>query len=472
MKESLFMKIESDIDYDFVNGLYYKLLNERDLIVRRKLKEDIKSRFSPYEFLKYSARNSFMPLKAFRKVFSLSDLFKALEEMQKQAEDIRNLAQQPILIKDIDDVKSISDFATRETLLDKSDFCFLFEGSMIFEYGDYKNIGENFENVHVNNLSLEQIEQMVKNKRNCKGIPITITIDNIGELPLTKLAIIEQYFEIDGIKIIDNDKEKSGRKNQGESTPLNLNTYKKIRAIIDDIVHGLYVDEKSSKVQADFQLATQIIDSVAQRVEYDSDAAQKANGSIEVINASGMVGLLTGRAICKGYSEILRNIMSCVNIECSSIEGIATVNSNEDHSWNQVKIGEHWYNVDLTFARKAILEGKPSGDLFMSDKAFFGDRKWYTFEKGKVIKGKNIESTVMIGGHSQQIYCSNYKPCEGYIIPYITTSFMERARHFDDIYKKDGCSPDYKGYVPYIGSSVEKVSFNAKNDKTPTHSEH
>ena len=47
------------------------------------------------------------------------------------------------------------------------------------------------------------------------------------------------------------------------------------------------------------------------RVEYDNDASKKPFGSTEVKNASGMVGLLTGKAVCKGYSEILRNIMIC-----------------------------------------------------------------------------------------------------------------------------------------------------------------
>ena len=467
------MAAESNIDYDFIKELYYRWLNERDVIVQRRLKEDIKRRISPHDFLNFSARNSFIPLKAFGNIFSLGDLFRALEEMQKQGKDISHFTQYPLQVNDPEDIQSINNFATRETSLDKSEFCFIFDGSMIFECGNFKNIGKNFEHAYVNNLNLNQIEQMVKQKRNCKGIPITITIDNIGELPLEKLAIIEQYFDIDGIKILDKDKDKTRRSNQGESTPLNLSTYKRVRSIADDIIQKLYIDENDNKMQADIQLATQIIDSIAQRVEYDNDASKKSFGSSELTNASGMVGLLTGKAVCKGYSEILRNILSCVNIECSSIEGVATVNGkDEDHSWNQVKIGDKWFNVDLTLARTAIVEGKHSGDLFMSDMAFFGDRKWYTFEKGQVVKGKNIESIVKIGGHSQRIYTSNHKPCGAYITPYITTSIMERSRHFDEIYKKDGQSPDYKGVVPYVGSSIEKMRSTAKNIETPTHSEH
>lgn len=386
--------MKNNIDFGFINDLYMSYRNERDIFAQRRKRDEIKRRISPYELLMYSGRYS-LPLKAFREIFTLDVLFSTLEEMQRQGEDISRFTQANIVVNNPDDVHAVSAFAKRKTLLNKDDFCFLFFGNMVFECGDFKSIGENFNSSYVNNLSLEQLLKMANLKRDFKGIPIIITINNMGELPLDKLAILEQYFDIDGIKIQDKDKEKSGRSNQGESTPLNLNTYKRIRAVVDDIIQGLYVNEKADKMQVDFQLATQIIDRIAQMVEYDHDAAKSKKGSIEVKNASGMVGLLTGKAICKGYSEILRNVMSCANIECSSIEGISTVD-NQDHSWNQVKLGDNWFNVDLTFARKAIREGKPSGDLFMSDIAFFGDRKTYTFEKDKVVKGKNVESTVNI----------------------------------------------------------------------------
>ena len=71
----------------------------------------------------------------------------------------------------------------------------------------------------------------------------------------------------------------------------------------------------------------------------------------------------------------------------------------------------------------------------------------------------------MIGGHSQRIYGSNHKTCEGYIAPYLTASLMERFRHYDEQ------SQECKGYVPYVGSSVEQICSSAKNIETPTHSE-
>ena len=211
---------------------------------------------------------------------------------------------------------------------------------------------------------------MIKSKQDYKGIPITITIDNIGELPLEKLEDIERAFDVDGIKIVAQNRT-SHSAHQGECTPLNLRTYKQIRTFVDDeIISKLYVDENLDKMNIDVQLATQIIDKIANRIEYDFEATKKPRFSNECKNASGLVGLLTGKSICKGYSEILRNVLSCVNIDSTVIDGVA-LDENGDHTWNQVKIGDFWFNVDLTFARNNICDGKPSGDLFMSDIAFY-----------------------------------------------------------------------------------------------------
>lgn len=462
------MRTENKIDYDLINELYYKWFNERDAFVQRKRKEDIKSRFSPYEFLTYSTRNSYMPFRAFRNIFPLDDLFKTLEKMQKQGEDISHLTNQLLLIESPEDIKKLSDLAKRETPSEINDLCIIFTGNNIFTYGDIKNIGRKFSNVHVNNLSLEQIEQMAKSQKDYRGIPIIITIENMGQLSLEKLANIEKYFDIEGIKI--QEKDKLGHANQGESTPLNLRTYKQIRTVVDDIIKKVYIDENSDKMHIDYQLTTQIIDRIAQKVEYDHEADEKPRNSNESRNASGMVGLLTGKSICKGYSEILRNVLSCVDVECLAISG--TDMNDDDHAWNQVKLGDRWFNIDLTYASNALRAGKTTGDLFMSDMAFYGERRRYTFEKGKTVNGKKIESTVMIGGHSPRVYGSNHQQCRGYITPYLTSLLIERSRHYDEIYRKGGNSADYKGVIPYVGSNVEKTRSIFKTLETSAHSGH
>lgn len=451
---------KKEINYELINDLYISWLNERDPFMQRKKKEDIKNRISPYELLIYSEMSSF-PFNTFRNIFSLDDLFKTLKEMQRQGEDIRNFTNQPLLIETPEEIQIVSDFAKREEPSEINNFRIIFKGSNIFEFGDIKNIGKKFPYAYANNLDIEQIEQMIKSQEDYKGIPITITIDNIGELPLEKLANIEKFFDIDGIKIVAKNRSVYNS-HQGECTPLNLRAYKKIRTIVDDeIISKLYIDESLDKMNIDLQLTAQIIDKIANKIEYDFEAAEKPRFSNESKNASGLVGLLTGKSICKGYSEILRNVLSCVNIDSSVIDGIA-LDEDGDHTWNQVKIGDFWLNVDLTFARKNICEGKPSGDLFMSDIAFYGERRKVTFEKGKEVKGKNMESTVITGGHLRA-YGSNNIQCKAYITPLLTSNLIQKSRLYDENYKKDGKSAEYKGVIPYVGSNVEKNRSSAKN---------
>ena len=459
--------MKKEINYELINDLYMRWLNERDPFIQRKIKDDIINRISPYELLIYSARFS-SPFKAFRNIFSLNDLFETLKEMQRQGEDIKRFTNQSLLIETPEEIITVSNFARKEGTSEINNFGLVFKGTNVFEFGDIKNIGEKFPYAYTNNLSLEQIEQMLKSKQDYKGIPITITIDNIGELPLEKLDDIERAFDVDGIKIVAQNRTPHSA-HQGECTPLTLRAYKQIRTVVDDeIISKLYVDENLDKMNIDVQLATQIIDKIANRIEYDFEAAKKPRFSNECKNASGLVGLLTGKSICKGYSEILRNVLSCVNIDSTVIDGIA-LDENGYHTWNQVKIGDFWFNVDLTFARNNICDGKPSGDLFMSDIAFYGERRKVTFEQGKEIKGKSMESTVMTGGHLRA-YGSNSRQCKAYITPLLTSNLIQKSRLYAEDYNRESKSPNYRGVIPYIGSNAEKMRTNSKSIETPTRS--
>ena len=450
-----------EIDFDSIHNLYMGWRNEQDPFMQRKRKEGIKSIVSPYELLMYSAVHS-SPFEAFRNIFSLTELFEILETMKRQGDDISVFCKQALLIESTEDIKIVSEFAKKSNLSATKDLSFVFVGSNIFKYGDVKNIGTNFPHVHVNNLSIEQIEEMIKLQRDYKGVPITINIDNIGQLPLEKLANIERRFDVTGIRIMA--KDKRNFPHQGEHTPLNLKTYKQVRKVVDDeIISKLYVKENGDKMHVDYQLTVQILDKLANKIEHDYVAAKKPRFSIESRNASSLVGLLTGQSICAGYSEIFRNILSCVNIECTVIVGTA-LDSNqneEEHAWNQVKLGNSWFNVDLTFARDKICKGEPSGDLFMPDNIFWGSRRRVTFDKGNVKNGKSLESTVSVGNHLK-VYGKNHKQCRGYITPTLTAFSIQTSRSYDENYNRNGKSPDYKGPIPYVGSSIEKMRSDSK----------
>ncbi|MBR6253508.1 MAG: hypothetical protein IKR04_06715 [Clostridia bacterium] len=61
-------------------------------------------------------------------------------------------------------------------------------------------------------------------------------------------------------------------------------------------------------------------------------------------------GVLDNTCVCEGYSELLRNALISKGIDAKFIKG--TIKDGSTHAWNQVKIGGHWFNVDLTWAIK------------------------------------------------------------------------------------------------------------------------
>ena len=365
------MKNGNQINYNMINDLYMGWLNESNPFMQRKRKEDIIRTISPYELLMYSVRYA-LPFEAFRNIFPLSDLFKTLEEMKRQGQDISYITNQPLVVSNIEDVQALNRLVISEASKEIGNFRLKFEGNNIFQYGDIKGVGKKFPNACANYCKIESVEQMLRVAKDYKGVPIIITIDNIGQLPLDKLDNIEKYFNVAGIRIIEKDRQI--QRHQGEQSPINLVTYRQIRKVIDDeIINKLYVRDVSENVDRthiDYHLASQIICKLADKIKYDSDTRNKnpLPFTNEMVNASGLMGLLTGKSICTGFSEILRNVLSCVDIKSTVIIGKTTKGTT--HAWNQIQLGNTWFNTDVTFAIEDICEGKTSGDLFMSDGAY------------------------------------------------------------------------------------------------------
>jgi hypothetical protein len=63
-------------------------------------------------------------------------------------------------------------------------------------------------------------------------------------------------------------------------------------------------------------------------------------GSHEAHTAYGAI--VNGRAVCDGFSGAMKLFMDKLGIECEIVSG-------PNHSWNRVKIGGVWYEVDLTY---------------------------------------------------------------------------------------------------------------------------
>lgn len=56
--------------------------------------------------------------------------------------------------------------------------------------------------------------------------------------------------------------------------------------------------------------------------------------------------LVEHKGVCDGYAEAFFLFSTCMGIDCDIVVGTA---SDQLHAWNQIKLGESWYHVDVTW---------------------------------------------------------------------------------------------------------------------------
>ena len=84
----------------------------------------------------------------------------------------------------------------------------------------------------------------------------------------------------------------------------------------------------------DIQKAKYIFMTLGKSMEYEYDISKYVSG-----NCSNLTGLITGKAICAGYSLIFKEMMDRQGIQCDYMRGVAgTPGDIEKHAWNVLKI--------------------------------------------------------------------------------------------------------------------------------------
>lgn len=76
-------------------------------------------------------------------------------------------------------------------------------------------------------------------------------------------------------------------------------------------------------------------------------------------------GLLKGRCVCSGYALITKMALQMHGIESDVVK-------NQIHAWNEVKLGNDWYNWDMTNVKADTLTAKTMGKCLKSDEQLKG----------------------------------------------------------------------------------------------------
>ena len=91
------------------------------------------------------------------------------------------------------------------------------------------------------------------------------------------------------------------------------------------------------KLKTDYDKELYVHDVLMELVEYDANA---------INNQSAYSAIVSHRTVCAGYARAFQYIMMQLGIPTYYVTGIS---EGEDHAWNIVKLGNEYYNVDVTW---------------------------------------------------------------------------------------------------------------------------
>lgn len=93
---------------------------------------------------------------------------------------------------------------------------------------------------------------------------------------------------------------------------------------------------KVDKKWTDLQKCIFIHDALIMNCKYDT--------TVQKMSYTAYGALVSGKAVCQGYSLAYAQLLSELGIECTVAYSL-----KDNHMWNCVKIGDSWYNVDVTY---------------------------------------------------------------------------------------------------------------------------
>ena len=199
---------------------------------------------------------------------------------------------------------------------------------------------------------------------------------------------------------------------------------------------------KSNFTQKDEQIMF-IITQLADYISFDNENASTKKEEELRPFSSLKSALIDKKTVCIGYSMALQPCLSNLRVECNIVCGNAGKEKpkvlsffENNHAWNQVKIGNKWYNVDLTFLStektfKYILRDDKTFSYhyntgtyltFKCDETYDGRKRLYA----KVKNIKNVLEKYDLGNKSTILQYKNNKIL--YSLP--TNTSKEHVKEF------------------------------------------
>lgn len=105
-------------------------------------------------------------------------------------------------------------------------------------------------------------------------------------------------------------------------------------------------------LSTDLQKEKALHDRLIKLCSYDTAAAHSPGAYQDSYSAYG--ALVNGKAVCQGYAQAMKLLLSSAGLKCLYITGQANGGS---HSWNIVQICRKWFYLDATFDDPVYTDG-------------------------------------------------------------------------------------------------------------------
>ena len=168
------------------------------------------------------------------------------------------------------------------------------------------------------------------------------------------------------------------------------------------------IEEGARQYPDDYSREKYVHDALIERVTYDAGAS---------LDQSAYSALVQGKSVCAGYARAFQYICQRLGIPAYYCAG----SSGEDHAWNIVRLGDGYYNVDVTWDDSE----SPTYDYFNRTDGDYA--------------GTHVRKSLSI-----------YLPaCEGTQYRNLESSSPASAQTADGA-SEDGTGTGYEGYDPYF----------------------
>lgn len=200
--------------------------------------------------------------------------------------------------------------------------------------GNLLNLKQNIDFSLINNLEIVldekvDLEEFTKDLKNVKS-EIKIYLTDLSNLTVEQIQLLKEELNIKQIYLIDfKDKNKFD---------YDIETFLEMRQAIDKFIN-LVPKELSCE-----EKVLWIYKVLLQNIEYYEEKQTESNDEFKQ-------GLIENKCISKGYAQILKNCLECLEYNVNLVYGIYK-KEKKDWFWVQVQINEEWYNLDLALDAK------------------------------------------------------------------------------------------------------------------------